>query len=626
MSFMTAPVQNRTQSGGSLSTIACAQQEASEVSYADLYNFAPVSCFTLRPEGEITQTNLAGARLLGCDRGELLGQRFSDFVTEADRLTFSTCIQQVFAGQPQQTCEVALRTRGKPLTIAQVEIALGPGGHTCHAVLVDITENKRAKEELRLAREAAEMVNRAKSSFLANMSHELRTPMNAILGFSQLMLRDPELAVHQREQVQTIARSGEHLMEIINDILEMARLEAGRVTLDSAPFDLHLMLNDLTHTFSLRAQAKDLRFRAERMAAVPRHIVADEAKLRQVIVHLLGNAIKFTPAGGSIVLRVQSVEEPDGMIRLRAEVEDTGPGIASEDLPHLFETFYQAAARRQVAGGIGLGLPISRQFVRLMGGDLTVSSRPGVGSTFRFDARVARGEEPAAQSSTTRARRVLHLLPESPACRVLVTDDQMANRKLLLRRLAPIGFEVRAANDGAEAVALCKEWSPHLVLLDLRMPVMDGYEATRCIRAAHGSTVKIIALSASVFADDQQQALDCGADAFMAKPYREEDLLGQISQLTGVDYVWDDSMTRADEPLASARPDVPSAEEILRLPAELVASLRQATSTADYDRMLALTDQAANQDEALGRRLRHLVEQFNYNALLSVLSAGRDRA
>ena len=400
----------------------------------------------------------------------------------------------------------------------------------------DITERRRLAAELCQAKDIAETANRAKSTFLANMSHELRTPMNAVLGFAQLLLRDAQLTALQRRQLTTIHRSGEHLMGLINGILEFARIESGRVSLNPAPFDFHRLLDDLEHTFIPAAQAKQLRLLVQRQAQLPRWLVADAGKLRQVITNLLGNAIRFTPSAGKVMLRVGAHAEPDGAIRLSVAVEDSGPGIAPEDLPRLFKPFFQTAAGQDLSGGTGLGLAISQQLARLMGGDCTVQSQVGVGSTFAFDVRVERVAEECAGPETRPGRNVLRLLPDLAACRVLVADDDAANRELLEEMLRPIGFEIRTAVDGAQAVAQCQAWRPHLVLMDLRMPVMDGFEATRQIRAAHGAAVKIMALSAGVLEENQQQALAAGVDVFLAKPFREAELLETIKGMTGVEF------------------------------------------------------------------------------------------
>jgi PAS domain S-box-containing protein len=504
----------------------------------------------------------------------------------------------------------------------------GEAGRLTHFVATkeDITERRQVAEELRQAKEAAEAANRAKSAFLANMSHEIRSPMNAILGFSQLVLRDPQLSSQHRQQLTTVLRSGEHLLEIINGILSTARLESGRATLNPAPFDLHRLLADLERMFSLRAQAKQLQFLVERDDAGHRYLVADETKLRQVIINLLGNAVKFTPDGGTITLRVATREEPQDWVRLAVQVQDTGVGIAPKDIAQLFRPFFQTQDGKQAAEGTGLGLAISRELVRLMGGDCTVRSQVGVGSIFQFDVRVHQAEQPVGGAQTTPHQRVLRLRPESPPCRVLVADDQPENRELLEQLLAPIGFALRTAVNGAAAVAQCAKWLPHVVLMDLRMPVMDGYEATRRIRAAHGPAVKIIALSAGVFAENRQQALAAGADAFLGKPFCDSDLLATLKELAGVDYLYADRLGAVALIAETAAAQRPTPEEVGRLPVECVDALREATCRGDYQQMLTLVDQIAVRDERAGCQLRQLVKRFDYVTLQQVLKPGASKA
>ncbi len=504
--------------------------------------------------------------------------------------------------------------------IAPVQDESGGVSHFV-AIKEDITERRQAAGELRLAKEAAESANRAKSAFLASMSHEIRTPMNAILGFSQLLLADPQLSGCQREQVATITRSGKHLLGIINDILEMARIESGRAALNPTTFDLHQLLADLELMFRLRAQGGKLGFKVERLGDLPRWILADETRLRQVLINLLGNAVKFTPAGGWIILRVGCTGEADQQLRLQAEVEDTGQGIAPEDQPRLFRAFFQTQVGKETVGGTGLGLAISREFVRLMGGDLSVASQPGAGSTFRFDIRVALGNPAQVRAAMAGAPRVLHLRPGQPACRILAVDDRPENCDLLERLLGLAGFEIRTAGSGAEALPLAAQWRPHLMVLDLRMPGMDGWEVARRLRAAQGQSVKILALSASAFQEDQQRALDAGADAFMAKPFQQAGLLERIKELAGVEYVYENAGPAEPAAPVETGPELPSAAEIARLPAELVAELDDATTRAAYDKMLELVGRVSARDESLGRRLLRLVERFDYATLQKLLSA-----
>ena len=571
-------------------------------------------------DGAIVDANAAAVSFYGYPRERLLAMR----ITEINTLPSADLLEIMASIRPEQGQQLQFQHRLANGLMRDVESSccrIQFGKRTVlHSIIFDITERKRAQEALSQAKDAADSANRAKSTFLANMSHEIRTPMNAILGFSQLLLRDAELSKCHVQELTTIIRSGEHLMAIINNILDMSRIESGRITLNPVPFDLHLLLDDLVRMFSLRTQVRNLCFRVEQHGEVPRCVLADKTKLRQIIINLVGNAMKFTASGGAIILRVRADAEPDEMVRLRMEVEDTGAGIAPEDVPHLFEAFFQTKVGKKVDGGTGLGLSISRQFAQLMGGDLTVSSQPGIGSTFRFNIRVARGNQANVLTERTAFPSVLHLLPGLPACRVLVVDDQQENRDLLEHMLAPIGFEIRTASDGVEAVALCKEWLPQLVVLDWRMPVMDGFEAARRIRAAHGSTVKIIALSASVLAENQQMALDAGADMFLCKPFQEGDLLEQIKQLTGMEYIYRDFESEKPATLSESKVELPTTMEIGQLPTQLVNQLREAIKRANYDQMLALVNTMAAHNETISVQLRQLVERFDYLTLQKVLT------
>jgi PAS domain S-box-containing protein len=394
----------------------------------------------------------------------------------------------------------------------------------------DVAERRRADE--------ADAANRAKSRFLACMSHEIRSPLNVILGYAQLMVRDQALGAAARQKLEIINRSGEHLLELINDVLEMSKIEAGEITSNLATFDLHRMLGDLEAMFLLRAEAKALEFEVALEGSVPRFVVADEGKVRQVLVNLLGNAVKFTREG-RVTLRVRAARAAGAGLSVAAEVQDTGCGIAPNEVRKLFQHFAQTESGRRAQTGTGLGLAISREYARVMGGDIQVSSELGKGSTFRFLFAAAEAAVRPAAGPTERGR-VTALTLTRPAPRVVIVDDQEPNREWLRQLLEAIGFQVREAASGQEALAIWRTWRPELILMDLLMPGMDGHETTRRIRAEEGSAhVSIIALSASVLAEDRDHVLANGADEFVGKPVREDELLEKIQAQLGVVYVRD---------------------------------------------------------------------------------------
>ena len=472
------------------------------------------------------------------------------------------------------------------------------------------------QEALVTAKDAAEAANRAKSTFLANMSHEIRTPLNAIIGFSQLMQGDADLSQKNREHLDTINRSGEHLLALINDILEMSKIEAGRTVLASSTFDLHALVSDLEVMFRVRTDEKGLQFELNRGEDVPRYVAADEGKLRQVLINLLSNAVKFTDTGG-VTARVTSTEGRDDGPLVSFSVTDTGPGIAEEEQHRLFKHFEQTASGVGTGAGTGLGLAISREFVRLMGGDLTIESQPGVGSTFRFEVAMEVGDAADAPEEGL-ARQVTGLKPGQPERRILVVDDKQPNRRLVREMLAGVGFTVYEATNGREAVESFAEHACHLILMDRRMPVMDGFGAIARIReTAEGKNVVIIVLTASAFQESREASLVAGADDFIAKPFRAEDLFAAIGKHLGVEYEYAEAEPAAGETAeGSSQPTVGAVAE---LPANLLKRMRDATISGDLDRLLELIDEAEGHDATAAEGLRRLADQFEYEALLQVL-------
>ena len=458
---------------------------------------------------------------------------------------------------------------------------------------------REAEEEAAKAEEA----NRAKSSFLANMSHELRTPLNAILGFAQLLDRSQRISGDERTNLNIIQRSGEHLLALINDVLEMSRIEAGRIELEETAFDLLELLDSLTDMFRLRAEGKGLALRRDYADDLPAHVRADQGKLRQILINLLGNAVKFTEEG-EIALRASAA---DG--ELRVEVADSGPGIAAEEQAALFEAFAQTQSGRRSQAGTGLGLAISRQFARLMGGRIEVRSRVGAGSTFALVVPLQPAAADEIPHGETR-HRVVGLATDQPASRILVVEDSSDNRILLRQMLEAAGFEVREAEDGRRGIEIWQNWQPHLIWMDMRMPVMDGFEATRQIRDS-GATIPIIALTASAFEEDRQQVLDAGCDGFVRKPFQHEEIFAAMRRHLNVQYLYE-----GDEP-AEVTTEL-TRQTLAALPTEWRRAVHTAAEIADDEALTRLLAELDDEHAALARELLALVHDFRFEEIMAL--------
>jgi signal transduction histidine kinase/DNA-binding NarL/FixJ family response regulator len=472
----------------------------------------------------------------------------------------------------------------------------------------------------------ADAANRAKSEFLANMSHELRTPLSTILGFTQLMTRDPSVNPEQLEHLEVISRSGEHLLTLINDVLSMSKIEAGRTTLSENSFDLYGLLDSLAEMLQLKAESKGLQLIFERSPEVPQYVQTDESKLRQVLINLLGNAIKFTQEG-SVTLRVRGAGENvnfKNLLRLCFEVKDTGSGIAPAELESLFKPFVQAEIGRKSQQGTGLGLTISQQFVRLMGGNITVSSTLGQGTVFIFDIQIASAELAEVQTRLP-YRRVIGLEPDQPKYRILVVEDKWENRQLLVKILTSLGFEVREAENGQEGVALWETWEPHLIWMDMRMPVMDGYEATKQIKAhLKGQATVIIALTASAFDEERAMVLSAGCDDFVRKPFREEVIFEKMAKYLGVRYVHADSHQPSEisSQLEETESYVLRAESLNVMPPQWVAQLHQAALCTDEKMIFSLLEQISEESAPLANALADLVNNFRIDKVIDLTQTG----
>ncbi|MEM9121334.1 MAG: PAS domain S-box protein [Cyanobacteria bacterium P01_F01_bin.56] len=535
-------------------------------------------------------------------------------------------------------------------------------------------ERQRTAAELYQAKEAAETANRAKSQFLANMSHELRTPMNAILGFAQLMERGGELSPQQQQALQVINTSGKHLLDLINDVLEMSKIEAGTLTLSPKPFDLSSLLSTVQSMFQMQAREKGLELQFTADDTVPRYIVGDEGKLRQVLINLLGNALKFTPTGG-VSLTVEhaaaSLADRPAGATLTFTIADTGPGIADTMLPHLFQPFVQASHHVPGEGGSGLGLAITQQFVHLMNGTIQLETTVGQGTTFIVQVPVEVANNEAIAHLATHST-VTGLAPHQPHYRILVVDDRPENRDPLVQLLQSVGFETRIANNGQAAIAQWRAWQPHLIWMDMRMPVMDGYAATRRIRElertvagerqkvqgrrqnirghlpptdltmdqpretaqsgrpnpdtqtprhpatpspTHATT--IIALTASAFEDQREEIIAAGCDDFVRKPFYAAEIFRKMTDYLGVQFELQTSDT-GDRDFPPEETASIVLETLQQLPLDWRQTFHQAAIQADSDWLRSLLTTLSADHEPLKQQLDRLITRLDFETLITL--------
>lgn len=486
----------------------------------------------------------------------------------------------------------------------------GDRPHLIVDIIVNLSEQRTLEKSLVENRRLAAAASQSKSLFLANMSHEIHTPLNAILGYAELLQRDASIGAENKAIARTICRSGKHLLTVINSILDMSNINAGKLALSEVDFDLYALLDDLSVVSKSNADIKGIEFKLSYTNTVPQYVYGDQSKLQQVLTNLLNNAVKYTQEG-NVSLEVSSLEENLESIKLRFKVSDTGIGINERNLTRIFKPFIQSGDRESL-GGAGLGLSISKKIVELMGGDIKVASEVGNGSQFSVDLSLLKStvEHLVKHSRTS---EVIGLESSGPVPSILIVDDIAINRDLLVRYLKPLGFPVIEANNGQQAIEVFKSQSPKIVLIDVVMPEMDGIEATRKIRGLPGGDQAIIiAVTASAMESEIESIKQAGADDIHRKPVNLDVLLKLITQHTGMTLVYPDKIAINSE--SNAQLELLE-KKFSELPSEIKIEMQHALKVGQLARLRELVIPLQQLDPEIGSAFETMIDNYQLKEL-----------
>ncbi len=610
---------------GELLYTFCMTEDITEWKQSDaqnkaMFNVFPDLVFRMDGEGTYLSCNSAAESIAHLGDGvERIGAKLHEVLPEAVANRHLYFIQEAILSDVVQCYEQEIELNGRTQF---EEVRIARSGHNEVIMIIrNISDRKRTEIFLQQAMAAAQAASQAKTQFLANMSHELRTPLNAILGFTQVMARDSRLDGEQQGQIQIINRSGEHLLGLINSILDLSKIEAGQMQLQSTSFDLHHLCYDLTDLLMSKAQVKGISLECSYDANVPALLYGDGGKLRQVLINLIGNAIKFTDQGG-VALHICNLAPEENPHRLQFTVSDTGVGIAPDEMHALFEAFAQTESGLKSQSGTGLGLAISQKFIALMGGNLQVESTLGEGSQFFFTLTLPPGDA-ADVVIASQSLPVVGLAPNQKNYRILVVDDRWENSHLVDKLLSSVGFEVRTAANGAEGIEVWEEWEPDLIWMDMRMPIMDGYEATTRIKATpQGRKTVVIALTASAFEEQRSQVLAAGCDDFVRKPFREAVLFDKMAEYLGVEYVYGETGAIVEAVQIGEVATLADLQGYLvAMPMAWREELLNATMAANSNQILELCEDLPLEADPLRDMIQQWLDEFRFDALESFLES-----